>query len=46
MGDRTQKSAAAVLDVSLPTLRKLLAGKALRADVRAKIDAKAPPSLH
>lgn len=40
MGDQTQKSFAPRLGISLPTLRKVLAGEAVRADVWAKIEAK------
>jgi hypothetical protein len=40
MGARTQASAAAVLDVSIPTLRRVLADEAVRPSIRARIGEK------
>jgi hypothetical protein len=40
MGDRTQASKATALGISLPTLRKLLAGAAVRSSIRAQVEEK------
>jgi hypothetical protein len=38
MGDESQKTFAARCGVSVPTLRKVLAGKPVRADIRAQVE--------